>query len=277
MNNLIDSTVLITGGAGGIGTAIARAFGAEGSRIILADIDAAGLENAQRALQDLGHSCEVQPLDVTSPQSIEEARDQIHDRVGPIQVLVNNAGIVHGGAFLDVPLEHHLRTYRVNVEGVVTMTHIFLSDLLVADRGHLVNMASASGYIGLPYGSSYASSKWAVIGFSESIRLELEKQGHGHVGVTTVCPSYVDTGMFEGAKPPLLTKFLTPDQLAAKIVHAVQTGQDLLLEPFLAKITPFLAHALPRRVSDRLADLLGANTSMAAWQGHPSHPTSDEK
>jgi short-subunit dehydrogenase len=270
MKNLERARVLITGGAGGIGLAIARAFSREGSDIVLADVDPNRLSQAQETLETEGIGCYALELDVTDPLAAEIAREQIHDDAGPIQVLVSNAGIVHGGPFLDVPLADHLKTYRVNVDGVVILTHAFLPDLLVANEGHLVNLASASGFIGLPYGSTYASSKWAVIGFSESIRLELDKQGHRHVGVTTVCPSYVDTGMFEGVKPPLLTRFLAPDVLAEKIVQAVKSGQSLVLEPLLAKMTPFLAHALPRPLSDKLSDLFGASTSMAGWKGHGS-------
>ncbi|MBZ0111402.1 MAG: SDR family NAD(P)-dependent oxidoreductase, partial [Thermoanaerobaculia bacterium] len=225
MKHLENVRVLVTGGAGGIGLAIARAFAREGSDIVLADIDPESLRQAQVTLTQEGIDCYPLELDVTDPLAAEVARERLHDAVGPVQVLVNNAGIVHGGPFLDVSLKDHLKTYRVNVDGVVILTHAFLPDLLVAEEGHLVNIASASGFIGLPYGSTYASSKWAVIGFSESIRLELEKQEHHHVGVTTVCPSYVDTGMFEGVKPPLLTRFLTPDVLAGKIVEAVKSGQ----------------------------------------------------
>jgi short-subunit dehydrogenase len=150
----------------------------------------------------------------------------------------------------------------------MTMTHAFLPDLIAAPRGHLVNLASASGFIGLPNGATYASSKWAVIGFSESIRLELRSQGHKNVDVTTVCPTYVDTGMFEGARPPRTTRVLTPDLLAAKIVEAVEQRKVWVLEPWIVKITPMLKSCLPTPVSDFLSDALGASSSMDNWRGH---------
>lgn len=268
MTRLQNSRVLITGGAGGIGQALAVEFAAADCEVILADISPQELSRARARLSTQGVAAETLTLDVTSATAVESAHREVHARWGPIQVLVNNAGIVHGGPFLDVPIERHLATYRVNVEGVVLMTHAFLPDLLVADRGHLVNIASASGYIGLPFGSTYASSKWAVLGFSESIRQELQEQGHEHVGVTTVCPSYVDTGMFEGVKPPLLTRFLTPETLAEKVVDALRSNQSLVLEPWLVKMTPILAHALPGKLSDRLSQLFGAHQSMAHWTGH---------
>ena len=207
-------------------------------------------------------------LDVTDPQAVTAVRDAIHKEVGKISVLVNNAGIVAGGPFLDVPLERHLATYTVNVHGLVGVTHAFLDDLIGQSDAHLVNIASASGLIGLPYGSTYASSKWAVIGFSESIRLELKELGYGHVNVTTVCPSYIATGMFEGAKAAKLTKMLQPSDLARKVVEAIKQNDVFVYEPWLVKLTPMLKSVLPVKVSDLLSDVFGATSSMSDWRGH---------
>jgi short-subunit dehydrogenase len=268
MKTFAGKKVLITGGARGVGLALGRAFGAESAVVLLADLDPEGLEQAVSDLESQGVVCRGYRLDVTDPEAIEAVRARIHEDIGAIDVLVNNAGVVFGGPFLDVPLERHLKTYRVNVDGVVAMTHAFLQDVLLAREGHLVNVASASGFVGLPYGSTYASSKWAVIGFSESIRLELKKGGHDHVGVTTVCPLYVDTGMFEGAEPPMLTRFLTPEELAHKVLKAVKEDEPFVLEPWLAKLMPALSHALPKRLSDLLSDVFGGTTSMRGWKGH---------
>jgi short-subunit dehydrogenase len=180
---------------------------------------------------------------------------------------VNNAGVVFGGPFLDVPLEKHLATYRVNVLGLVSLTHAFLPDLLGRPDAHLVNVASASGFIGLPHGATYASSKWAVIGFSESLRLELELQGHRHVHVTTVCPSYVATGLFEGARAPLTTRLLTAERLADKVVSAMLRDAIWVRVPWLVKVTPMLKGVLPTRMFYSVAGVLGVNTSMTAWKG----------
>jgi len=265
--------VLVTGAARGIGKAVARRFAAAGAEVVITDLDAAALEAARDDVagareNGAGAICRAYPLDVADADAVHAVRDRLHAEAGRIDVLVNNAGVVHGGAFLEVPLERHRATYRVNVEGVMTMTHAFLPDLIAAPRGHLVNLASASGFIGLPNGATYASSKWAVIGFSESIRLELRSQGHKNVDVTTVCPTYVDTGMFEGARPPRTTRVLTPDLLAAKIVEAVEQRKVWVLEPWIVKITPMLKSCLPTPVSDFLSDALGASSSMDNWRGH---------
>lgn len=271
MKVLAGRRVLITGGAGGLGHSLARRFAAAGAELILTDVAEATLGDMVADFTRRGVRCSGQVLDVTDAAAIAAVREKVHAEGGPIQVLVNNAGIVHGGPFLEVPLEQHRLTYRVNVDGVVAMTHAFLGDLVGSGEGHLVNVASASGFIGLPFGSTYASSKWAVIGFSESIRLELKKLGHRHVGVTSVCPGYVDTGMFDGVRPPRLTRFLTADEVAEEVLTAVRGRKPFVLEPWLVKLTPFLANSLPQPIADLLSDAFGATTGMRTWRGHDRH------
>ncbi len=277
MSSIRMKRVLITGAAHGIGRAIAQRFADGGAEVVLADLNAEGVEAARDEIAGGGARARGYALDVTDPKAIHAVRDQIHRETGLIDILVNNAGVVFGGPFLDVPLEKHQLTYRVNVEGVVTMTHAFLSDLIASPRGHLVNIASASGFVGLPNGATYASSKWAVIGFTESIRAELKHLGHKNVDVTSVCPTYVATGMFEGVETPKTTQMLSPEEIAAKVVEAVEKRKVWVLEPWIVKITPFLKNCLPTSLSDLLSEAFGANRSMDSWRGHdaPSQSTAD--
>jgi short-subunit dehydrogenase len=267
MRDLKGKRVLITGGASGIGLYLAERLVPEGAELVLVDVNEPALADAATSVAALGARVSAQCCDVTDMDAVLALRDRVHAEVGPIDVLVNNAGIVYGGAFLDVPLAKHLRTYRVNIEGLVAMTHAFLPDLLGRPAGHLVNVASAAGLVGLPWGSTYASSKWAVIGFSESIRLELEMTRQAHVKVTTVCPSYVSTGLFEGAAPPKTTALLTPEELAQRIVQAVRHNDLYVLTPWLVRVTPMLKGVLPARVFDAIAWTLGASSSMEHWRG----------
>lgn len=268
MKELGGKHVLITGGARGLGLEMALRFAQRGAQLVLADLDEAALGEARAAVEVLGVPARAWRVDVTDPQSIAGLRDRVRAEVGPLDVLVNNAGVVFGGPFADVPLREHLRTLEVNTLGVVAMTHAFLPDLVARPEAHLVTIASASGFIGLPYGSTYAASKWAVIGFSESIRAELKLIGQDHVHVTIACPSYIGTGMFEGARPPKTTRLLEPEAIAEKIVDAVEHDRLYLLEPWLVKVTPLLRDLLPTRFSDMLGSLLGADTGMTGWTGH---------
>lgn len=267
MRVLRDKRVLITGGAAGIGRSLAEHFAARGARVVLLDINAHALETAVGALKRDGAQASGYQLDVTDRDAIRLVRARVLEQEGPIDILINNAGIVFGGPFLEVPFEKHLRTFQINTLGLVAVTHAFLPDLVDRPEAHLVNMASASGLIGLPFGSTYAASKWAVIGFSESIRLEMSMLGHHHVSVTTVCPSYVSTGLFDGAQAPRTTSLLTPDELAGMVIRSVERNRNFVLTPWLVKVTPVLKGVLPTRVFDIVAWQFGATSSMSHWKG----------
>jgi all-trans-retinol dehydrogenase (NAD+) len=275
MQTLRGKRVLVTGAASGIGKAIASAAAREGAVLLLADLNEAHLAATADELRAAGATVHAYGADVTDAASVARLRDRVHADGGPIDVLVNNAGVVFGGAFLAVPLEKHVLTYQVNTIGLVAMTHAFLPDLVARPDAHLVNVASASGYIGLPFGATYASSKWAVIGFSESIDEELRLQGHAHVHVTSVCPSYVATGMFEGVRPPFSTQLLTPERLADLVVRAVLANAHVVRAPWLVKATPFLKGVSPYAVFSRVAAWLGVNTSMLPWRGRTGHAASE--
>jgi len=272
VQTLRGKRALVTGAASGIGLAIAERLAAAGAEPLLVDRNEAGLREAAAKLAGAGGPVRTYTLDLTDASRIAGLREQIGRDGGPIDVLVNNAGLVYGGAFLDVPVEKHLTTYRVNTEGLVAMTHAFLPDLVAGRDGHIVNVASASAYIGLPFGATYASSKWAVLGFSESLALELELQGDGHVHVTTVCPSYVATGLFDGAKAPRMTRLLTADRVAELTVRAVLKNRPYVRTPWIVQTTPLLKALLPFRAFYRVAAWLGVNTSMMKWRGRGPQP-----
>ena len=267
MRTLVDKRVLITGGASGIGYAMAQRFGAQGARLVLTDINEPQLAQAATRLRDAGREVAQYRLDVTDPEDVARARDRINADGGPIDVLVNNAGIVFGGYLLDVPLERHLTTLNVNLLGPVILTHTFLPDLIARPDAHLVTIASLAGYGGAPGGSTYGASKWGVIGFSESIELELAKQGHTHVHVTTVCPGVVSTGLFEGARPLRLTSILTPDDVAEAVVRGVLHDRGYVRTPWLVKVAPVLRGVLPHRTFNAVNAFFGGTTTMDAWTG----------
>lgn len=273
MTELRGKRILITGAARGLGLATARRMAAEGAEIVLADRDADALEVAVARLGSAGgFRVRSLLLDVTDSSAVLAARDRLDAETGGIDVLVNGAGVVHGGTFARVALEHHLHTYSVNLLGLVTVTHAFLPGLVARTAAHVVNIASASGFLGLPFGATYASSKWGVIGFSESLRRELEVTGHGHVKVTTVCPGYVDTGMFAGVRTPRATPMLDPDDLAGRIVRAVRRDRPFLLVPWTVRLVPLLRGIVPTRALDRIVDAFAATRSMEGWRGRGDEP-----
>jgi len=267
MHTLANRLVVITGGASGIGRELGHQFAWRGARVAVTDRDRPGAEATAEALRKTGIDARAYAMDVTSESDVAAARAAITADMGPTDILVNNAGVVFGGAFLDVPLASHVKTVRVNVEGVMIVTHAWLADLIGRPEAHIVNIASASSFVGLPFGASYGASKWAVLGLTESLRLELKHLGHRHVGTTAICPSYVATGMFDGAQAPRLTSTLTPERVAALTVRAVLTGRQEVLTPWLVRLTPLLRGVLPRPVFDAVAAAFGVNTSMLSWRG----------
>ena len=214
-----------------------------------------------------GHDAVGYPLDVTVPEQVIAVRKQVHAAGGPIDVLVNNAGIVAGGPFLDVPLDQHLATVAVNLNGMLAVTHAFLPDLLGQAEGRVVNIVSASALVALPHAASYAASKWAALGFSESLREELKLAGHRHVRVTAVCPSYVATGLFDGAKPPLFTRMLQPEAVAQAVRRAAERGTEFVLLPRSVRLLYTVGGLLPRRLYLGLCRRLGVSDSLAGGGG----------
>jgi all-trans-retinol dehydrogenase (NAD+) len=273
MKDLKNKKVLITGGARGIGKQIALEFARQGADIIICDSDKSFFNKTEfkknrKEIEDIGASCYGFYLDVTKYEDIIRERRSILDLVGKIDVLVNNAGVVFGGNFLEVPIEKHRLTYDVNTYGIINMLHVFLQDLIDQPTAHIVNISSASGFVPLPGGSTYASSKAAVTSLSESLNIELKREGNQHVEMTIVCPGYVQTGMFDGVKGPILVPILTPEKLAKKIVKAVQKNKRFVLEPTFIKFLPFIKGVFPQFVLDLFCHAMGVNRSMDLWKGH---------
>ena len=146
MSKLDGKRVLITGGARGIGLEMAIKFAGRGAEVVIADINEQKLTEAKAKIEALGVAAWGFPVDVTNPASIASLRAQVAAEVGPIDVLVNNAGVVFGGPFTETPLDHHFKTYEVNVLGVVAMTHAFLPDLVDRPEAHLVNISQRVGF-----------------------------------------------------------------------------------------------------------------------------------
>ena len=202
--------------------------------------------------------------------AIAQSAQAVRKEVGGIDVLINNAGIVRGKYFWEHDNGEDTRpTMQVNALAPMYVTREFLPGMIESSReARIVNIASAAGTISNPRMSVYAASKWAVIGWSDSLRLELKQQGFGHVKVTTVAPSYIDTGMFEGARGPLLTPVLTPEYVVNRVWRAMLEGRPMLMLPWSVGLAKTLKGILPTRVWDALAgQVFGVYSSMDEFTG----------
>ncbi|MCP4121419.1 MAG: SDR family oxidoreductase [Bacteroidetes bacterium] len=275
MTTFRNKIALVTGGAHGIGKLLCEKCLREGiAELVIWDINKETLAETVTELSAKGYK-NVHPflVDVTDVQSIEKAATEVLLEVGNVDLLFNNAGIVIGKKFRDHTARDIDMTLGVNVAGVMHVTRVFLPDMMRQGSGHIVNISSASAFIGNPKMSVYASSKWAVLGWSESLRLELEKEP-GDLKVSTICPSYITTGMFDGVKAPFLFPLLTPEGISTRIIKAIKRDEIMVLEPLSVNLVPILKGVLPVRVFDFLADKLGVYHSMKAFKGHTEETSS---
>lgn len=258
-------TAVVTGGAGGLGRATARALALRGCRVALWDLDGAAAAAAAAALKAEGHEACAWGLDVCDAAAVKVALAETERTFGPVWLLDNNAGIVAKGDFLDQDAAVWDRTWNVNLRSHLVCTKAVLPGMAARKSGHLVFIASAAGLLGVPGMALYSASKHAVVGFADSLRLELVRAKAG-VGVTIVCPSFISTGMFDGASPPRLAGWLTPETVAERTVEAVRARRVWVTEPWIVKTTP-LVKTLPQPLVDRLASWLGIHDAMSGFTG----------
>lgn len=259
--------VVITGAASGIGKLMAQKIAKMQATVYLVDLNIEEINKLVTELKAENLNAYGFKADLSVVESILELQREITKITGVIDILINNAGVVFGGEFEAQSLEKHLLTYQVNTLGVVSMTHAFFTELKMSKEANIVNISSASGLIGLPYGTTYASSKWAIIGFSESLRLELQERRLQNIHVTTVSPSYIKTGMFNGVKAPFLLPWLTPEVIVNKIIDGMIYKKAFVKEPFLVKWVDFLKGILPVDTFVYINKLIGVSTSMMHWKG----------
>jgi len=269
MSRVSGKTVLVTGGAMGLGRLMAEQCAERGAkRLVLWDINEAVLEGTAQALRD-AYSCTVDTrvVDVSDPAAIEDAARTTLEG-GTVDVLFNNAGVVVGKPFWENTVDDLEKTIRVNVLGVMHVARAFLPAMREQNSGSVVNIASAAGLVAVPRGAAYSGSKHAVLGWSESVRIELEQEG-SKVLVTTVCPSYINTGMFDGVKAPLLTPVLQPADVVNRIMAAMERGRPVVRMPWIVNLLPLLKGILGVRLFDLVAGrIFRVYDSMEQWKGH---------
>lgn len=252
MSQIKGSKILITGGNSGIGREVAAkalALGAEAVGIW--GTDRCKIAKTINEFRQRGYKAYGYAADISSSQMVLETAAKVVAEMGVPDILINNAGIVAGKLFWEHSHPEIEKIIATNVTGAMSVTRVFLPGILKRGYGHIVNNSSAAGMIPNPRMSVYASSKWAMLGWSESLRLELEALGKGF-RVTTVTTSYVDTEMFTNVKAPLLTPILKTEYVAESIVNAILKNKTILRLPFSINLLPLLRGLLPARVFDLL-------------------------
>jgi all-trans-retinol dehydrogenase (NAD+) len=272
--NVAGTRVLITGAAMGMGRLYAeRAVAERAETVILWDINEEALAITADALRQVAHSDTViapMLVDISDRVQLEHAAQLVREEHGGVDVLINNAGVVKGALFWEHDNERDTEfIMRINTLAPMFLTREFLPGMIAGKRrSRVVNIASAAGTLSNPRMSVYAASKWALIGWSDSVRLELAQEGIRHIKVTTVCPSYIATGMFEGVKGPLMTPIMKPDYVVDRVWKAMKDGKGMLMLPWTVHMSKVLKGILPQGAFDVVADkVFGVYNTMEHFTG----------
>ena len=272
MKTVKGKSVLITGGAMGMGRLFAERAVAEGaSAVVLWDVDEDALNRTLDDLSDGPAPVSGYVVDLADPDAISATAAAVREDVGTIEILLNNAGIVRGNAYFweTDPRRDTRATIDVNTLAPMYVAHEFLPDMVSAPgQTRLLNLASAAGFTPNPRMAVYAASKWAVIGWSDSVRLELKQAGVEHVKVTTVCPYYVRTGMFEGAKSAPLLPILDPAEVVDEAWTAMLAGSPFVVLPKTVMLSEVLKGVIPIGLRDFIAEhVIGVYHTMEDFTG----------
>jgi NAD(P)-dependent dehydrogenase (short-subunit alcohol dehydrogenase family) len=265
--SLTDASVAVTGGAHGIGAAVAEQFAGAGARVAIGDLD---VEAAQALAEKLGGGAIAVALEVSDSDSFSAFLDAAQAAHGPLTVMINNAGIDWVGPFHEEPDEVSRRELAVNLLGAVIGSKLALQRMLPRREGHLVNIASGVGRVPLPGSAVYSATKHGVVGLTESLRLEYRNSG---LGFTVVHPAQVETAMIDGQPRPRPLPVVTPQDVARAVLEAVRQDKFEVWVPSNQWVSVKLGNLLPRRLRERVLLAVGVGkiageTDQAARRGY---------
>ncbi|NPV59133.1 MAG: SDR family NAD(P)-dependent oxidoreductase [Actinobacteria bacterium] len=259
--------VAVTGAASGIGREVALAFARRGARLVVADIDEEGLERTRGDLERLGIEAYHWAVDVSHAGQVERWCDEVYRELGRVDVLHNNAGVGLAGRFEDLSMDDWRWIVGVNLWGVINGCHFFYPRMVKqGGGGHIVNTASGAGLAPLPLMTAYCCTKYAVVGFSETLRAEASQYG---ISVSVICPGIVDTPITRSAKLCSPTersntdelkeriarlysrRGYTPDRVAQAVVKAVESNRGVVRVCPETYLGDWL-HRASRRINDAL-------------------------
>lgn len=267
MSEFRGAHVLITGAASGLGRLMALDAVRRQARVTLLDRDAKALGLVCEEIQALAGDSEGFVVDLADKAATQAICAEVLAARGPVDILINNAGIVSGKTLLECSDEAIERTFQVNTLALFWTVRAFLPGMLAAGRGHVVTVASAAGLAGTSRLVDYSASKFAAVGFDESLRMELQRLG-SPVRTTIVCPFFIDTGMFAGVKTRFawLLPILQPDYVVRRIMGAIAGNRARLIMPRFVMTVP-VVRVLPPFLFDAVLGFFGVNRSMDDFVG----------
>lgn len=265
--NFQNKAILITGGCSGIGKIMARKSLERGvSKLVILDINPSVFEALKEEWKSFGKQIFTYQIDLSDTEQIKEAVAKVKSDVGIIDILINNAGVVTGKYFHEHSHENIALSMKVNSQAPMHLTLEFINDMISRNSGAICTIASSAGLISNPKMSVYAASKWAAVGWSDSLRLEMQQLGK-KISVTTVMPFYINTGMFDGVKSKLLP-ILEPESTAEKIIKAIEKERKTLAMPLPYRFIRFSQGILPLPIFDWvMKNIFGVYDTMKDFKG----------
>eukprot|EP00164_Ancoracysta_twista_P000767 GFYU01001008.1.p1 GENE.GFYU01001008.1~~GFYU01001008.1.p1 ORF type:complete len:312 (+),score=114.00 GFYU01001008.1:114-1049(+) len=274
--SVAGKNILITGGGSGIGRGMCKKFASLGANLIVLDLrkDLADETAAEVAKVAPNVKVSTYVCDVSNREMIYKVAEEVKAALPKgqkVDMLINNAGIVSGKWFMEIPDSSIQRTMDVNIMAHFWMAKAYLQPMMDANDGHIVSIASAAGHGGTPMLTDYCASKFAAVGFEEAMRYELKRLGKTGVHSTVVNPYFINTGMFDGAKTSPYFKYvlpiLEPDYVVDKIVDAVRSNTEVLMMPRLIYLSSFLRFVLTPEMLRGVTYVLGLSRSMDDFKG----------
>jgi NAD(P)-dependent dehydrogenase (short-subunit alcohol dehydrogenase family) len=254
--SLSGKVVAITGGARGIGKATAAALVGKGCRVAIGDLD---LELAEKAAAQLGGGTIALPLDVTDRASFARFLDEAERQLGPLDALINNAGIMPVTPIAEESDDSIRRQLDINVYGLIAGTQLAIERMRPRRSGHVVNIASSAGKAGVPGIATYSGTKHFVVGFTEAVRAEHSEDG---IDFSYVMPITVNTQLIEGLQDQRGVKRVEPEDVAREIVDALETGKVDVYVPKQLRASVVVGTLLPRRAREALGRFMGIDKVM---------------
>ncbi len=259
-------TVLITGGCSGIGKIMARrCLEKNAARVIIWDINEAAIAATLQELSPLG-KVYGHKADIANPASVDEAYTATREACGDVDILINNAGIItNNKTFAEQNDQDIIRTIDINTKGAMFVALRYIKEMKARGCGHICNITSSAGMLALPKMALYTASKWAAIGWSESIRIELERE-KSPVRITTIAPYFINTGMFDGIHS--FFKIQNPETVARKALSAVERNLGYRGIPFSEHFIRLMQGIFPHRLFNFVfGDICGLYTVMDHFTG----------
>lgn len=271
--SLKGKKAIVTGGAMGIGLATSKLLVKEGCIVTIWDINEIEMKKAKAEIERSGGKVFTYLCDVTDKQRVYELAKQAFQDMDTVDILINNAGYVKGGEFLEQTDEVWEKTININFTAMLYTIRALLPAMYEKNSGHIVNISSAAGLLGVAGLSVYSATKWAVFGLTESMRYEAWNNGKKGVKWSSIHPSYLAQGMFEGAKLGILGNLIVPlvknhNVIARAIVYgALKKGKYAVRRPQTLRLGILLRGILPDIIFQRFMILLGVHKSMKSWKG----------